>query len=206
MKIYNLAKKSRIYTSNVYLVKGSADSEEDVSALVDVGCDPAALELLLKFENTRGKKQIEKVVLTNSHRDHTSILSDVKSAFNSRVYACSKILRGVDIALKNGETIKLGDRFFEVIYTPGERNDLICLYCRDEGVLFAGDASVIPESRNFSYSESFALFIEKLCRLDVKTIYFGHGEPMYEGCSAALSRSLDSIRSRLNLNTSVNVN
>lgn len=199
MKIYNLTEDSRMYTSNVYLVTGTWNAIEDVNTLVDVGRDLAALEMVFQISTGVGKKPVEKVVLTHNHYDHTSMLENVKTVFTPRVYAWSKSLEGVDRILKDGETIRMGDRYFEVLHTPGHSSDSICLYCQEDGVLFSGDTPVIIRSTDCTYEESFIKAIERLCRREVKAIYFGHGDPMLEGCSAALRRSLDNIRISMGL-------
>jgi len=200
VKIYNLTEHSKVYTSNVYLITGSWNSMKDVNALVDVGRDLSILEMILEMPTGVGKKQVEKVVLTHNHFDHTSMLGNVKTVFHPRVYAYSKSLEGVDRILKDGDTIILGDRYFEVIHTPGHSSDSICLFCAEDGVLFSGDSPVIIRSTDGRYEDDFIKAMEKLCRREVKSIYFGHGEPMLEGCSAALRRSLDNIRAGMGLN------
>jgi glyoxylase-like metal-dependent hydrolase (beta-lactamase superfamily II) len=194
LKIDNLTEKSKVYTSNVYLVRGTWNAISDINALVDVGRDLSILEMILEYPTGVGKRPVEKVVLTHNHYDHSSMLDNVKFVFKPKVYAWSKSIKGVDRLLKNGEIIKLGDRYFEVMYTPGHSNDSICLYCQEDGVLFTGDAPVIVNSREGRYEESFIKAMERICRMNVNAIYFGHGEPMLEGCNRALRRSLDNIR------------
>ncbi len=200
LKIYNLTENSRVYTSNVYFITGTWNALDDINTLVDVGRDLSILEMIFDIPTGVGKKQVEKVVLTHNHYDHTSMLKNVKAVFSPRVYAWSRSLDGVDRVLKDGEMIKLGDRHFEVMHTPGHSSDSICLFCEEDGALFSGDTPVIVRSTGSTYEEDFIKAIERLCRRDVKSIYFGHGEPMLEGCSAALRRSLDNIRVSMGLN------
>jgi len=199
VKIYNLTEHSAVYTSNVFLVTGTMNAIEDVNTLVDVGRDLAALEMIFEISTGVGKKPVEKVVLTHNHYDHTSMLENVRTIFKPRVYAWSKSLEGVDRILKDGEIIRMGDSYFEVIHTPGHSTDSICLFCPAEGVLFCGDTPVIIRSTDSSYEEEFIKAMERLCRREVKAIYFGHGEPMLDGCSAALRKSLDNIRTGMGL-------
>lgn len=200
VKIYNLTENSSVYTSNVFLITGTWNAIEDVNSLVDVGRDLSILEKIFEISTGVGKKQVEKVVLTHNHYDHTSMLQNVKTVFNPRVYAYSKSLEGVDRILKDNETIRMGDRYFEVIHTPGHSSDSICLFCAEDGVLFSGDTPVIIRSTDSTYETGFIKAMERLCRREVKAIYFGHGEPMLEGCSAVLRRSLDNIRAGMGLN------
>lgn len=200
VKIYNLTEKSKIYTSNVYLVTGSWNTLDDVNALVDAGRDLSILEMIFDLPTGVGKKQVEKVVITHNHYDHASMLSNVKKVFNPKVYAYSKALEGVDRVLKDGEMIKLGDRLFEVIHAPGHSSDSICLYNRDDGVLFSGDMPLSVRTADSKYEEGFVRTIERLCRKTISVIYPGHGAPVKERCSEMLRESLRVIRQGINLN------
>ncbi|HRX47976.1 MAG TPA: MBL fold metallo-hydrolase [Spirochaetota bacterium] len=200
VKIYNLTEKSKIYTSNVYLVTGSWNTLDDVNALVDAGRDLSILEMIFDLPTGVGKKQVEKVVITHNHYDHASMLSNVKKVFNPKVYAYSKALEGVDRVLKDGEMIKLGDRLFEVIHAPGHSSDSICLYNRDDGVLFSGDMPLSVRTADSKYEEGFVRTIERLCRKSIHVIYPGHGAPVTERCSEMLRESLKVIKQGMNLN------
>jgi len=76
--------------------------------------------------------------LTHSHYDHASRLTVIKKRYKPKVFAVSQVLPHVDVVLKGGETLKIADREFEVIYTPGHSSDSICLYCGAEKILCAG--------------------------------------------------------------------
>jgi len=191
MKILNLFELSSEYSSNVYLVTGTWNAIEDVNTLVDVGREPAVLERLLAASTGVGKKRVEQVILTHSHFDHASLLPVIHDMFHPRVYAASQFMQYVDTILVGGEHLRMGDRDFEVISTPGHSTDSLCLYCEEEGVLFAGDTPVVIRSAGGSYDEEFIHILEGLSRRDIRTIYFGHGEPLRENCNGVLKTSLD---------------
>ena len=194
MTIINLTEHSLTYTSNVYLVLGIWNTLDDVNTLVDVGRDPCVLKVMEKVRTGAGQKKLSQVVLTHNHYDHTSNLPLIREAFHPDVYAFSPSLEGVDHLLKDGETLRLGDRIFEVIHTPGHSTDSICLYCEENGGLFAGDTQLLINTTDGSYEDDFVHAFERLCRKNIKTIYFGHGEPLYIGCNARLKRSLEMIK------------
>ena len=194
VKIYNLTENSGIYTSNVYLVTGSWNTLDDSNTLIDVGRDFSILERIFELPTGVGKKQVDKVVITHNHYDHTSMLPNVKKVFNPRVYAYSTSLEGVDEILGNNDCIRIGDRMFTVIHTPGHSSDSICLFCEEDGVLFCGDAPLMIKSAESTYEESFIRVMERLCRYNVNAIYFGHGKPMLSVCNNALHDSLKNIR------------
>ena len=194
MKILNLTNNSKTYTSNVYLVTGTWNAIEDVNTLIDVGRDPAVIEKITNASTGVGKKRVEQVILTHSHYDHASLLPLIREVFNPVAYAFSPFLEGVDNLLKDGQMLKAGDRMFEVIYTPGHSNDSICLYCEEDHVLFAGDTAVLITLDNGSYSEDFVHALERLSRRDIRSIYFGHGEPLFDNCNARIRASLRMVK------------
>src|ERR1700690_2924679 len=155
MRIVTLKKSGRMYTSLAYLVLGDASQLEDVNTLVDVGADPAILASIEKAPTGVGKWAVEQVVVTHSHSDHCALLPQIRAAYHPRVLAFSPSLDGVDRTVRDGETIRMGDRIFQVIHTPGHSSDSICLYNEDEGVLFAGDSPLVITSPDGSYEAGF---------------------------------------------------
>jgi len=194
MKVLNLTSDNKIYTCNVYLVTGTRNTIEDVNTLIDVGRDPAVIERINTASTGVGKHRVEQVILTHSHYDHASLLPQISEMFKPAVYAFSRSLAGVDHFLKDGDILKAGDRIFEVIHTPGHSNDSICLYCEEEGVLFAGDTPVISAPADGSYEQRFLQALEKLCRRDIRSIYFGHGVPLHDDCNKRIRNSLVNVR------------
>lgn len=197
MKIFNLTKNSGVYTSNVFLVLGGFNAIEDVNTLVDVGRDPSVIERIEKASTGVGKQRIEQVVLTHSHYDHTSLLPQICKRYHPKVCAYSLSLKGVDRLLKDGEILKMGDGTFEVIYTPGHSNDSICLYCQSEGVLFAGDSTIIIQSDDGTYENGFVDALIRLARKNIKAIYFGHGDPLLNDCNERIRSSLKMVQRSL---------
>jgi glyoxylase-like metal-dependent hydrolase (beta-lactamase superfamily II) len=190
MRVAPLMNRGEIYSSNVYLVLGDWSRLGDVNTLVDVGSDPSVLESLEQAPTGVGKSKVEQVVLTHGHSDHCALLPRIREAFQPRVLAFSPSIEGVDDLLRDGQVIRMGDRDFEVIHTPGHSSDSVCLYNRTQGVLFAGDAPVVTASPGGAYEPPFLAALEKLCRRDVRLIYFGHGAPLGERCNERLHETL----------------
>jgi glyoxylase-like metal-dependent hydrolase (beta-lactamase superfamily II) len=189
MRIVTLENSGEVYSSQVYLVLGDASRLEDVNTLVDVGQDPAILASIERAPTGVGKWRVEQVVLTHNHSDHCALLPQVRDAFHPKVFAFSPNTDGVDRLLRDGDSIKMGDEYFEVIHTPGHSSDSICLYNRAEGVLFAGDTPVVNASATGTYEPEFLAALQKVCARDVRTIYFGHGPPLTENCNERLRES-----------------
>lgn len=194
MRIMNLTDAhSKVYTSNVYLILGDWSGLDDVNTLVDVGNDPHIFERLLQAPTGVGKRAIDQVIFTHSHFDHTALLPQVRERYDPRVYAFSPFA-GADNVLRDGDTLKCGDRWFQVIHTPGHSDDSILLYCQAEGVLFAGDTPLVIRSQDSSYDARFIQILEDLAKKDIRTIYFGHGAPLTGGASEAIQDSLKNVR------------
>ncbi len=190
MRILTLETSGKVYTCQVYLVLGGASHIEDLNTLVDVGQDPAILAGIEMAPTGVGKWPVEQVVLTHNHSDHTALLPRIREAFHPKVLAFSPNTDGVSSLVRDGDTIRMGDEYFEVIHTPGHSSDSICLYNRTEGVLFAGDTPLLISSATGTYEPDYLEALEKVCARDVRRIYFGHGPPLTERCNERLQESL----------------
>ena len=188
--------KSMIYSCNVYLIRGDWNRIKDVNTLIDVGNDSAVIDRIRATPTGVGKKAIDQVILTHGHFDHAALLPAIREAFNPVVYAHSTFVEA-DRILEDWQTLRCGDRKFEVIRTPGHSSDSICLYCQEDGALFVGDSPVIITSTDGSYEENFIRALARICRKDVRAIYFGHGDPLLNDCNARLRSSLRNIRKSL---------
>ena len=194
MRIINLIDpKSMIYSSNAYLILGDWSAIDDVNTLVDVGNDPVSVARIHDAPTGVGKKAVEQVIFTHGHFDHTGNLSQVREEFAPIVYAQSPFAEA-DRVLQDGQQLKCGDRLFEVIYTPGHSDDSICLYCQTDGVLFVGDTPVVIRSTDQLHEARFLDALERLCSKDVRTIYFGHGDPITQNALQTLKESLRNAR------------
>ncbi len=198
MKIIPILGKNNIYSSNVYMVMGDWKRIEDMNTLVDVGNDPSIIEAIGNMNMGVGKNKVEQVILTHDHSDHTGILPLIRAAFHPKVYAFSPFMDGVDHILKHGDTIRMGDRIFEVLHTPGHSSDSVCLYNKETGDLFVGDTPVMIRSVDGAYENSFYQAMITLCRREIQTIYFGHGDPLVQNAQEMLRTSLQNVRKSMN--------
>jgi glyoxylase-like metal-dependent hydrolase (beta-lactamase superfamily II) len=194
MKIAKLEGHNNMYTSNVYLITGNWRRLGDVNTLIDVGSDPSILDSIEHIYFGAGKNKIDQVILTHCHSDHTAALQSIVTAYKPKVLAFSPFIKGVDHIAKDGESIRIGDMLFEIIHTPGHSEDSISLYCEEAGILFVGDTPVIIHGVGGTYEETFVRTLEKICRCNIKMIYFGHGEPLCTNVMPLLQKSLDNAR------------
>ena len=126
--IRNLARGVQSFTSNVFLLTG------DRTVLVDVGNEFDVVAAASEHVD-----DVDAVVLTHTHYDHVENLPAVVEAFDTPVWGYDTDQDGVDHAIADGDPVQMGDHSYRVLHTPGHKNDHVCLYAADAGVLFAGD-------------------------------------------------------------------
>ena len=193
MKVIGLRGNSKVYCCNAYLVLGSWNRLEDVNTLVDVGTDGYGTGEIEKISTGVGKRPVARVILTHGHFDHAGGLAAVIEKHNPEVYAHAKI-KGVCRVVADGQFLRLGDRDFEVIHTPGHSNDSICLYCAEERVLFSGDTPLNIRTPGGSYQDEFVESLKKLASRKIEVIYAGHDSPVTENAGEMIRNTLMNVR------------
>ncbi len=175
MKITNLTENSKQYTSNVYLVLGTWNTLDDITTLVDVGSDGSIVDKIQNINTGLGKRKVDQVILTHSHSDHSAIMPIIKEVFNPQICAFNSHLKGVDRILRDGDILRIGEQQFEVFHITAHSYDSICLYGRDNGILFAGDTSFPIEFENEVLKRENEYVLTRLEKKKITTIYPGHG-------------------------------
>jgi glyoxylase-like metal-dependent hydrolase (beta-lactamase superfamily II) len=194
MRVICLKKNGFKYTCNAYLILGSWSTLQDVNTLVDVGTDGTIAKEIENIYTGVGKKSVDKIIITHEHFDHAGGIKELKLLYNAKVYAYKKF-EGVDEVLKDGQIVRMGDRDFEVIHSPGHSSDSICLYCEEEGILFSGDTPLRINMEGGSYAIEFIQVLEKLMRYNIKIIYSGHDNPIEENAMDIIERTLMKVKS-----------
>ncbi|MBN2484370.1 MAG: MBL fold metallo-hydrolase [Bacteroidales bacterium] len=177
MKIINLTEDSKRYTSNVFLVLGTWNAVDDANTLIDVGSDENIIGKIGAINTGLGKKKVDQVILTHSHSDHSAILPIIKEAYNPIVYALNPHIKGVDRLLADGMVLRIAEQYFEVFHITAHSCDSVCLYCKTDGVLFAGDTSFPIEFENNRLKAENEQVLKRLAKMNIKTVYPGHGAP-----------------------------
>jgi hydroxyacylglutathione hydrolase len=189
MRITNLTEGSTEFTSNAFLVEGERD------VLVDAGNDEVVLERL------REHGSLDAVVLTHTHADHVGVLNDVVEEFGVEVWGHDGSSAYVDHDFEEGDTVRVGDTDFEVWHTPGHKEDHVCLYSRDGGVLFAGDLvfsggsfgrTDLDEGDRGTLVESIEKVLERAD--EINELHTGHGPSVRENAKKHVEASLRNAR------------
>ena len=170
--IDNLAQGVQAFTSNVYLVGGER------TVVVDPG---ANFDVVDRIRDRVG--DLDAVVLTHTHRDHVGNLEAVKRAFDVDAWGYDPSIEGVDHAIEDEERIQLGDHEYVALHTPGHKDDHLCFYSADAGVLFAGDLvfqngsfgrTDLAEGDRDTLIESIDRVLERISP-DLAELHTGHG-------------------------------
>jgi hydroxyacylglutathione hydrolase len=113
------------------------DSSSGATAIVD----PAdAQPVIEEIEKAGGR--LDMILLTHHHADHTAGTDEVRARFHCPVIGAAADqhrLPKLDEALREGDTVRLGDAVAQVIDTPGHTRGQINFYFADGGVLLSGD-------------------------------------------------------------------
>jgi glyoxylase-like metal-dependent hydrolase (beta-lactamase superfamily II) len=110
-----------------------------------------------------------------------------------RVFAAMTPSLGTYTPMVDGDVLPvLGG--LEVVHTPGHTPGSVCLYARRDGLLFVGDmlqrrfGRVSFASGLYSDDPRMArMSVQRLARLDVKTIVFSHFPPLTENAAETLA-------------------
>ena len=172
MRIRNLAAAVHAFTSNVLLVAGER------TVVVDPG---ANFDVVTPIEEAVG--DIDAVVLTHTHPDHVENTAAVTNAFDVDAWGFDGSHPAIDHEIADGDTLQLGDHDFEALHTPGHKDDHLCFFAPDPGVLFAGD--LVFQNGGFGRTDlaegNREVLIESIERVldrvdgQLREMYCGHG-------------------------------
>ena len=130
---------------NSYLIEGS-----DKTALIDT-VDPTMEQVLIRHLNGLGVERIDYVVANHAEQDHSGTLPQVLIKYPQAQVITNPRCKGmlIDLLLipeerittvNDNETISLGDRTLEFIYTPWVHwPETMSTYLREERILFSCD-------------------------------------------------------------------
>ena len=125
-----------------------------------------------KIEKVIGSKKVVGVIITHHHNDHDGAVEEVVNRYRCKVYDRYNLIDGINDI----------DNFrFEVIYTPGHKEDLISIYFKKEKVMFVGDfifyETIGRTDLTGGDEEEMAYSLMSLRKMDEAIkLYPGHGQ------------------------------
>ncbi|MCU4926605.1 MBL fold metallo-hydrolase [Halobacteria archaeon AArc-dxtr1] len=196
MDVTNVTEDAESFTANAYLVVG------DRTVLVDAGAWDGAVDEIR--EHADG---LDAVVLTHQHGDHVASLEAVVDAFDPDVYAFDDHSARTH-ELADGDTIRIGDEDFDVVYTPGHADDHVSMV--SDTALFSGDVVVHDDGafddgsfgRTDRPGQSRERLIESIEELldrmpdTVEQMYAGHGGVFHGDVRTVVERALERAERR----------
>jgi len=181
--------------------------------LIDTGQRNARRKIL----DTTNTLNIEKVLVTHHHEDHSGNIGAIAERHGCPVYAseaCAQLMKAppplslpqklswgsrkayADI-ISVGNEIKTKNHRFTVIPIPGHAPDMVALYEADKKWLFPADLYINSYIGYFLKSESIAEQIastKRILQLDFKVLVCCHNPQMTQA-KAQLSKKLDFLES-----------
>lgn len=173
------------------------EDNTNYAIIVDPGDDGDKLISIIEKENIN----LRYIVLTHAHFDHIGACEKIRQKFNVPIVICAgeEVLLGnsknnlsnmigktieikEDIVLKDNDIFKFGEKlYFNVIKTPGHTPGGMCIYFKEDNILFSGDTLFYGSvgRTDFPYGNSSDLIksLEKLKQLpDDTVVYPGHGD------------------------------
>lgn len=146
-------------------------NERDADSLKNIWTDQAIPKLVQDYDRADVDETITQKIIS------------ITKKFQPFVTPIPKVHR----YLKEGEKIKFGKFEYEIIFTPGHSEGLICLYNRDESILLSTDhilPKITPNISYWFYGEenpllSYEHSLKKIKQLEVDFVIPSHGEPFY---------------------------
>ena len=154
-----------------YLV---GDEKTGTAAVVDAAWEP---EMLMDLASKNGLR-IAFIITTHGHPDHVSGIDDLSKKTGAKIVAHDASEAPKDIAVKDGDTIKVGSLEVKFIHTPGHSPDSMCVLVDNK--LMTGDTLFVGECGRTdlpggSAEQIYSSFFDKLLKLpDELEVYPGH--------------------------------
>ena len=193
IRVIQLAPNPGLYTCRSYLVLGDWNAIDDVNTLIDPGTDGYVLDEIEKTSTGFGKVPVEQIIITHNHFDHSGAAAEIKARYGAPVYAFTE-MKGVDALLHDGQLLRAGDDYLEVVHSPGHSSDSISLYCQAQRLLFSGDTQLRIHGTDGMYTSDFVKTLVKLASRKIETVYPGHDDPMTSHVRHMINETLRNVR------------
>jgi glyoxylase-like metal-dependent hydrolase (beta-lactamase superfamily II) len=151
-----------------------ADEVTKGAAVVDPSFNTDAITRLLRDQCF----VLKYIIDTHSHGDHTAGNDYLKSSCGGKIVAHKSVKINKDVGVDGGDVLMVGKIAINVIYTPGQTRDSICLLV--DGKLLTGDTLFVGECGRTdlpggSSEDMYHSLFHKLMKLDDNVeVYPGH--------------------------------
>lgn len=141
--------------------------------------DPAVAEPVLAAAARKGWR-IDHILNTHHHGDHTGGNAAIHKATGAPIVGPKSDegrIPGIQIALSEGDTYRVGNAEAKVIFTPGHTRGHICFWFHNADVLFSGDTLFAMGCGRLFEGDAAQMWssLQKLRALPAQTrIYCGH--------------------------------
>lgn len=176
-----------VYAPNVYVVAGKK------AALIDSGYyDRATIKSRIEYIHSLAPVKLAYIITTHPHPDHIGGCRTIKKATGAQIVMHSLAVVPArrryrvtgDILVKDGDVLDIGGFHLEMIHTPGHSLASICVYVKENEILFTGDHILgigttvvdMPDGDMAQYIDS----LRKLLNYRIRIICPGHGPLIYE--------------------------
>ena len=163
------------WSGSVLLVLGTT-----AIGLVDTGFEQTPINQIFPTVKQLGRQinDIQYVVNTHRDRDHVEGNAMIK-AHTPAIIAIHELeasaVPHIDVTFTDNDVVKLGDRQFRVIHTPGHRPGSICLYDPTAQLLITGDTVCGTRTNLIRMNPTiYIASLQKLLTLDIQQLIMSH--------------------------------
>lgn len=140
----------------------------DTIGVIDTGYENTPNDYIFPLVRDNGREISDINLIVNTHRDGDHIMGNkiIKEKTDAKIAAHNLELEAipdVDVTLNDGDSVKIGNRLFMIIHTPGHRPGAICLYDEKDKLLITGDS--VCGSREDLIRMEKKIYINSLQRL-----------------------------------------
>lgn len=193
MRVIQLARNPSNYTCRSYLLLGDWNQIDAVNTLIDPGTDGFIMEQIDQIYTGCGKVPVEQVLLTHNHFDHAASADLFRQKYGALVYGWVPG-PGVDCLLKDGQVLRAGDDYLDVLHTPGHSSDSVAFYCQSQRLLFSGDTQLRIRTSGGKYTLDYVQTLIRLAQLEIEQVYSGHDEPFNHDVRHVILNTLQNVR------------
>ncbi len=152
-----------------------ADENSKEAAVVDSSFNASQIIDIIKANNFH----LKYIINTHGHSDHTAGNTELRTIYGSKIVAHRLSRVDFNVAVDDGDELKVGQVCIIIIYTPGHTPDGICLLINDTKLLtgdtlFVGECGRTDLSGGNPKSMYDSLFNKLLKLNDSIEVYPGH--------------------------------